>query len=252
MTSLALNDYRKPLLEMMTRAAPLFKRIKIVGMDDCVEFHGIDETSTLLFYSKLHGKYDDLLGDYGIPDTALFLNLLRFDHYQDEAATLTTIRGMNPQMKQDTVLEFEFKDRKKKGTTYRAMSGLLLKKNVVSDKIPWAIDVMISRSEIASITQLSSMLGVVGKTFTLNTEENDLVMTFGGNAGKSHRGSITVKEEISGTIKSDTIFSATNFIKVTRALGRDDIRMRVATGVVELSQVVGDQEFIFYMRGHKE
>lgn len=203
MTDLVISN--SILREVADQTGKLFNIIKFVGTDDSTEFMANDEDKTLFLQGKFKKPIEQLRGEFGIPDIALFNGLLRFPSYNADGAKISVTRETkvyNNKPIDETVTEFKFRDKNGKGANFRTMAAQHLDELSVSiPVIPWDVSFTPEKSKISEFAELAKLCSGLGNNFGVSLVDSDLVFSFGDDTDSTHNATMSFNTDVSGTLK---------------------------------------------------
>lgn len=225
---------REQLTDIVKHTAALFPWVLVEGSDTETKFSSMSEDKTVIFQAALKTPSADLRGESALSSLTLLNGLLGFSSYQTEAASFSIRR-----FKDDTrVEEFEFKDAKKAGATYRLMNPAMIKEEDRApsvSNIPWELAFEPQKAKLTEFTQLSGLLSEVDRLFTPKTIDGDLHFLLGEEGSSNHRASMVFQEDVSAVIKGDIKYSVPALQSAIKVAGSEYKLHLTSRGVIMVS-----------------
>ena len=225
---------REQLTDIVKHTAALFPWVLVEGTDTETKFASMSEDKTVIFQGVMKTPSPELKGESALSSLTLLNGLLGFTSYQTDKATFTVKR-----FKDDTrVEEFEFKDAKKAGATYRLMNPSMIKpedRPPSIDSIPWELDFEPQKAKMTEFTQLSGLLSEVDRLFTPRTIDGDLHFLLGEEGSSNHRASMVFEEGVTANIKGDIKYSVPALQSAIKVAGADYRLHLTSRGVIMVS-----------------
>jgi hypothetical protein len=183
-----------------THSLGLVDMVKIDGTADSADIQAMDTTNkSVVIYGSLHVPITDLDSTIGLARISVLDGYLKFPAFADKKATVSIVkqeRGGNL-----VPSEVSFNSGEGHTANYRFMTADVANEQI---KVPpfrgaeFQVDFVPTKQGINDLTKLSSILGSFESTFTVKTENNNLVFLIG--SGASDRTSLVFANNIEGTL----------------------------------------------------
>jgi hypothetical protein len=114
---------------------------------------------------------------------------------------------------------FIFKDADGNNDKYRLMSKEIIDTQLQQSKfkgVKWDISFEPKKSKVSEMSQKAGIYSALEPTFTVKTENNELVFIFGSDTGGSHFGRMTFATGVSGTMKEGYSWPIDKFLSILK------------------------------------
>lgn len=198
-----------------TASLGFFDLAKITGTADSTEVWTCDEKRNVVLEAELASPTADLIGEVGLGNLS-FLNgltgLYNKDGSEVEVSTVTKNGETIPDY-------FIFKDADGNNDKYRLMSKEIIDTQLQQSKfkgVKWDISFEPKKSKVSEMSQKAGIYSSLEPTFTVKTENNELVFIFGSDTGGSHFGRMTFAANVTGTIKEGYAWPIDKFLAILK------------------------------------
>lgn len=198
-----------------TASLGFFELAKITGTDKDTEVWTCDEKKTVVLDAKLKLPNGSLIGEVGLGNLG-FLNGLSglYNKEGSEVEILTTTK--NGAVIPDYI---QFKDNDGNSDKYRLMSKEIIDEQLQQSKfkgVKWDVEFEPTKAKVSEMAQKASIYSGIEPTFTVKTENGNLVFIFGSDTGGSHFGRMTFAANVSGTMKEGYAWPIDKFLAILK------------------------------------
>lgn len=242
------------LREFAEHTSKLFDVVRIDGDETKTTFTAQDQNKTYILEGSFKKQIPEFEGSFGIPNLAIFAGLLKFPSYMTPEATLTATRQLKPKMTAETVTEFKFKDKNKKGASFKTMaSSVLAEKGLGSSAVPnitWDITFKPEKSKVNEFADLARLYNEVDKKFTISNSDDDLIFAIGSDSDSTHNVDMMFVKDVQGRLKTPLDFSTQKFLEIIRVLGNLDIEITISSRrLLSLKAESENISYRYFLRG---
>lgn len=189
--------------------------IKVTATAESTLIQTFDADKTLFIEGHLNDTIPEFVGEFGITNLKMLSGLLGFASYQTDTADFKVrSRDLNGAKVLD---QFEFKGSGSK-SVFKLMDVQHVPQQAKIASIPWnvTIDEGVSKSKITEFQQFAGLYAEIDKQFSVVSEGDNLVVNFGQQASSTHSGSMTLAENIAGTIQPALTFPVDKFLMLMK------------------------------------
>lgn len=222
--------------------------IKITGGLDETIVQTFDQDKTLFIAGKLKEPLSDFNGEFGISELKLLKGLLGFTTYQADDAMLRVVTRKVGEDAIPTGLEF-------KGKGSKSMFNLMNAEHVPTQPkittIPWDITTQLSSSKAGEIQKFSSLFSSIDSNCAISTVEGDLVATFGKPNSSVNSGSLTLQEDVDGSLTGELmvpIDKLVMLIKLAMSANSHKLMFSSSAGLLGLEVETEFGVYNYYLR----
>lgn len=240
---------RNILSEIVKQTSGQITTLKCTGSAKETRLQGVDENK-LLFLEASLAPIPELEGEFGISNLHLLKGLLNYGPYRAANSVLSVKRRVWGN--KTTVEQFEFRDEFDVGTNFRCMSPERVPDQAEIRDIPWDIEFTPDGARLAEFAQLAGLFGggdLKEKLFGLKVAKTNLIVSLGDTHGATHLGNMVLATDVTGTLKTDALWSHSDLFSIMRLAAGQPIAIKVSSrGVlgVEITTSIG--AFKYYLR----
>lgn len=198
-----------------TASLGFFDLAKITGTDTETEIWTCDEKKTVVLDAKLKSPEAGLIGEVGLGNLG-FLNGIT-GLYNKEGAT---VEVLTVSRNGDTIPDYLlFKDNEENNDKYRLMTKEIIDTQLQQSKfkgVKWDVSFEPKKSKVSEMAQKASVYSALEPTFTVKTEDNNLVIIFGSDISGSHFGRMTFAQNVKGNIKEGYAWPIDKFLSILK------------------------------------
>jgi hypothetical protein len=198
-----------------TSGLGIIDSLKVTGTDTETQLAAIDPDKTVILNAKLHKPEADFVGEFGMGNLG-FLNGVCNLYAKDGTTVEVTKSQRNGVELPETLV---FKDADGNSDKYRLMSKEVVDTQIQTVKFKgasWDVTFEPKKARVQDLAQAAGIYSSIEPTFTVRTENGNLVFELGSANGGSHFGKRTFAENVTGTIKGDLCFPLTQFLNILK------------------------------------
>lgn len=242
---------KEVLVDVIKQVSSILETVKIVGTDESTIFSGVDDSKNLFIEGKFKTLIPEFKGEFGLTNMKLLNGLLNFSSYQAEGSKFSVKRM--PYKDTETVEQFEFRDANKGKAIFRLMNPSVLAEQVKIPKIAWDVQFDPIKSKIAEFAQLANLYSEVEKSFTIKTEDGNLIFCLGSDDSSNHQASLVFQSEITGELNGEaTIYEIDKFLTVAKLGANYPLNISIASrGVLAMTISTASADYTYYLRAKR-
>ena len=182
--------------------------------DQKLRIQTYDADRVLFIDATTHDSYPEFTGEFGLFNFKILKGLLTLSSFQSDSATFTI--GTRKIDGKDYPDRIEFKGGGSKAT-FRMMSKEVVPEQPTIVNIPWDITLNPSPSKLAEFQQMAGLYSDVEGLFTVSTQDDNLIVDFGTDSASTHSATMTLAEEINGSLVSEMRFPIDKFTMLMKS-----------------------------------
>jgi hypothetical protein len=232
-----------------TASLGFFELAKLTGSDETTEIWTCDEKRNVVLEAKLKSPLPDLEGELGLGNLG-FLNGIT-GLYNKESATVNV---STVEKNGETLPEYlVFKDDEGNNDRYRLMSREIIDTQLTTSRFKgskWEVEFEPKKSKVSEMAQKASIYSSIEPTFTVKTEDGNLVFVFGSDVGGSHFGKMTFAADVSGNMKEGYAWPIDKFLSILKLgmSGECTVRFSQVACMITIDSGIGVYNYI--LPGH--
>ena len=174
------------VLDIVKHTAGLgfIENIKVTGTNDATKLEAMDPDRTVILNAQLHAPEGNMKGEFGMGNLGFLSGVSNLPNYKEEGSTVEiTRRERNGEEQPEAII---FKDQEGNKDQYRFMSKQIVEqtmKTVTFKGANWNVIIEPTKAKVGELQQVASIYGSIEPTFSVKTEEGDLVFTVGSPDG---------------------------------------------------------------------
>ena len=232
-----------------TASLGFFDLAKITGTDTATEIWTCDEKRNVVLDAKLKKPNAGLIGEVGLGNLS-FLNGLSGLYHKDgvEVTVLTATRNG-----EETPDYIQFKDADGNSDKYRLMSKEIIDTQLQQSKFKgakWDIEFEPKKTKVSEMSQKASIYSAIEPTFTVKTEDGNLVFIFGSDTGGSHFGRMTFAAGVTGTVKEGYAWPIDKFLSIIKLGMNGECTVRFSQVACMITIDSGTGVYNYILPGH--
>jgi len=232
-----------------TASLGFFDLAKITGTDEATEIWTCDEKRNVVLDAKLKNPNAGLIGEVGLGNLG-FLNGLSGLYNKEgvEVNVLTATRNG-----EETPDYIQFKDADGNSDKYRLMSKEIIDTQLQQSKFKgakWDVEFEPKKTKVSEMSQKASIYSAIEPTFTVKTEDGNLVFIFGSDTGGSHFGRMTFASGISGTVKEGYAWPIDKFLSIIKLGMNGECTVRFSQVACMITIDSGTGVYNYILPGH--
>lgn len=241
-----MKDYLFDILKH-THNTGLFEFVKVTGTDDETRIDALSDDKNAIMMAVAHKPVDDFKGTFGMPNLSKLSMLLGCREYQ-ENADITLQTEIRKSERTPISIRFvnESKDFKNE---YRLMNHEVINEMLkpISFREPtWDVEFSPNIAGIQRVNFQSSLLSEES-TFTLHTDKNNLICTFGDAA--NHAGEFIFASNVVGKLNPDKAWPVKLILPILKLNDNSNgFKIKISgAGIMELSVDSGLTNYNYYI-----
>jgi len=232
-----------------TASLGFFDLAKITGTDEATEIWTCDEKRNVVLDAKLKNPNAGLIGEVGLGNLG-FLNGLSGLYNKEgvEVNVLTATRNG-----EETPDYIQFKDADGNSDKYRLMSKEIIDTQLQQSKFKgakWDVEFEPKKTKVSEMSQKASIYSAIEPTFTVKTEDGNLVFIFGSDTGGSHFGRMIFASGISGTVKEGYAWPIDKFLSIIKLGMNGECTVRFSQVACMITIDSGTGVYNYILPGH--
>ena len=207
------------LLDLVDHTAGLgfIEHVKVTGTDAETAFEAIDPERTVILNAKTHNPVPEFIGEFGMGNLGFLNGIVNLDGYKaDEAAINITTRERNSLQAPDSLT---FEDQFGNTDQYRFMSKEVVDQQLKAVKfrgVNWNVSFEPSKQAVQELAQIASIYVNIEPTFTVRTENGNVVIGVGTDDGSSHVGKRIFARNVDGELKQNWSWPLTQVLGILK------------------------------------
>ena len=198
-----------------TASLGFFDLAKITGTDTSTEIWTCDEKRNVVLEAELKNPVAPLIGEVGLGNLSFLNGLTGLYNKEGVEVEVSTVNKNG----NDIPEYFIFKDAEGNNDKYRLMSKEIIDTQLQQSKfkgVKWDISFEPKKTKVSEMSQKAGIYSALEPTFTVKTENNDLVLVFGSDTGGSHFGRMTFATNVTGTMKEGYAWPIDKFLSILK------------------------------------
>jgi hypothetical protein len=198
-----------------TSGLGIIDSLKVTGTAEETQIAAIDQDKTVILNAKLHKPEGDFVGEFGMGNLG-FLNGVCNLYAKDGTSVDVVKANRNGVDLPETLV---FKDPDGNSDKYRLMSKEVIDTQIQTVKFKgatWDVTFEPTKAKVQDLAQAASIYSSIEPTFTVRTDNGNLVFELGSANGGSHFGKRTFANNVGGTIKGDLSFPLNQFLNILK------------------------------------
>ena len=232
-----------------TASLGFFELAKLTGTDESTEIWTCDEKRNVVLEAKLKSPLAELEGELGLGNLG-FLNGIT-GLYNKEGANVSV---SNVEKNGETIPEYlVFKDDEGNNDRYRLMSREIIDTQLTTSRFKgskWEVEFEPKKSKVSEMAQKASIYSAIEPTFTVKTEDGNLVFVFGSDVGGSHFGKMVFASDVTGNMKEGYAWPIDKFLAILKLgmVGECTVRFSQVACMITIDSGIGEYNYI--LPGH--
>ena len=194
------------VLDIVKHTAGLgfIESVKVTGTEEETRIDAMDTDRTVILNAKLHTQVPDLIGEFGMGNLGFLNGIVNLDGYKaDEAVINVRTRERNGHVAPDSLT---FEDQYGNTDQYRFMSKEVVEQQLKTVKfrgVNWNVSFEPSKQSVQELAQIAGIYISIEPTFSVRTENGNLVVGVGTDDGSGHVGKRIFARNIDGELKQN-------------------------------------------------
>ncbi len=232
-----------------TASLGFFELAKLTGTPESTEIWTCDEKRNVVLDAKLKTPIAELAGEIGFGNLG-FLNGITGLYNKDGVTVEVLTAERNGVSTPDYI---QFKDSDGNNDKYRLMSKEIIDTQLTTSKfkgVKWDMEFEPKKSKVSEMAQKAGIYSAIEPTFTVKTEDGNLVFVFGSDVGGSHFGKMTFAAGVTGTVKEGYAWPIDKFLSIMKLgmTGECTVRFSQVACMITIDSGVGEYNYI--LPGH--
>jgi hypothetical protein len=239
------------ILDIVRHTASLgfFDLAKVTGTDANTEVWTCDEKRNVVLEATLNNPVADLIGEVGLGNLS-FLNGLSGLYNKDGSEVEISTVERNGETVPDYII---FKDDQGNKDKYRLMSKEIIDTQLEQSKfkgVKWDVEFDPKKTKVSEMSAKAGIYSAIEPTFTVKTENGNLIFTFGSDTGGSHFGRMTFAENVAGSINEGYAWPIDKFLAILKLgmAGECTVRFCQVACMITINSGIGTYNYI--LPGH--
>jgi hypothetical protein len=245
------NILKDSIFDIVRHTASLgfFDLAKITGTDQTTEVWTCDEKKTVVLDASLNNPEAGLIGEVGLGNLA-FLNGLS-GLYNKEGAEVEVLKTTKNGAEVPEYVQFTDKDGN--SDKYRLMSKEIIDEQLQQSKfkgVKWDVEFEPLKAKVSEMSAKAGIYSNIEPTFTVKTENGNLVFVFGSDTGGSHFGKMIFATNVAGTIKEGYAWPIDKFLSIVKLgmAGECRVHFSQVACMITINSGIGTYNYI--LPGH--
>ena len=183
-----------------TAGLGFIEQVKVTGEADETTLQAADVDRTVVMNAKLHAPVADFAGEFGVGNLSFLNGVCSLPNYKEDTASVEVqTRDRNGVTSPESL---KFKDAEGNNDTYRLMSKEIVEQTLKTLKFKepsWDVVFEPSKAKVSELTQVAGIYGGIEPTFSVKTEDGNLIVTLGSAEG-GFLGKRTFANNVNGEI----------------------------------------------------
>jgi hypothetical protein len=192
------------LLDLVDHTAGLgfIENVKVTGTDAETSFEAMDPDRTVILNAKTTNPVPELIGEFGMGNLGFLNGIVNLDGYKaDEAVINVKTRERNGHVAPDSLT---FEDQYGNTDQYRFMSKEVVDQQLKTVKfrgVNWNVSFEPTKQSVQELAQIASIYVNIEPTFSVRTENGNVVIGVGTDDGSGHVGKRIFARDVTGELK---------------------------------------------------
>ena len=192
------------LLDLVDHTAGLgfIENVKVTGTTSKTSFEAMDPDRTVILDAKSHNPVPEFIGEFGMGNLGFLNGIVNLDGYKADEAIINIItRERN---EQEAPYSLTFEDQYGNTDQYKFMSKEVVDQQLKTVKfrgVNWNVSFEPSKVAVQELAQIASIYINIEPTFTVHTENGNVIIGVGTDDGNSHVGKRIFARNVTGELK---------------------------------------------------
>lgn len=243
---------KNEILDIVRHTASLgfFDLAKVTGTDTTTEIWTCDEKKTVVLDAQLKnpsaGFVDSEVGLGNLSFLNGLCNLYNKDNSDIEITTVTKNGQTMPEY-------LQFNDTDGNNDKYRLMSKEVIDEQLQQSKfkgVKWDVEFEPTKAKVSEMSAKAGIYSGIEPTFTVKTDNGNLVVVFGSDTGGSHFGKMILATNVAGTINEGFAWPIDKFLAILKLGMTGECRVKFNKVACMISIDSGIGEYNYILPGH--
>ncbi|RZD42066.1 MAG: hypothetical protein CXT73_03835 [Methanobacteriota archaeon] len=192
------------LLDLVDHTAGLgfIENVKVIGTEAETTFEAMDPDRTVILNAKAHNPIPEFVGEFGMGNLGFLNGIVNLDSYKVDESTINV---NNRERNGEQVLEsLTFEDQYGNTDQYRFMSKEVVDQQLKTVKfrgVNWNVSFEPTKQSVQELAQIASIYVNIEPTFSVRTENGNVVIGVGTDDGSGHVGKRIFARDVTGELK---------------------------------------------------
>lgn len=210
--------------------------VKVTGTKDETKVEAMDNDKTVIIKGALHSPVSEFEGEFGLTNLSLVKGLVDHPNFKADGATIEVIREINPSDDTEVPTEMIFTDNQSQTASYRFMSSQLVPSQAKFLGTAWDVSVSPSKSKIAEFASFASLYSSFENLFMVETRKGELRFNIGDQNGASHKTSIVMAKDVTGTMASGLYWPIAQVLSILKLSSEEEVTLNFSSkGALQIS-----------------
>jgi hypothetical protein len=206
------------VLDIVKHTAGLgfIENIKVTGTATDTKLEAMDPDRTVIVNASLHSAEADMVGEFGMGNLGFLSGVSNLPMYKADTATVAvTRRERNGEENPESIV---FTDDQGNKDQYRFMSKQIVEqtmKTVTFKGANWNVTIEPAKAKVGELQAVAGIYGSIEPTFTVKTEDGDLVFNVGAQDG-GLSGRRTFAKNVDGELTSGWSWPLTQVLSILK------------------------------------
>lgn len=232
-----------------TASLGFFDLAKITGTTESTEVWTCDEKRNVVLEATLNDPVAGLIGEVGLGNLGFLNGLTNLYNKEGSEVEFSTVEK-NGQTIPDY---FIFKDGEGNKDKYRLMSKEIIDTQLEQSKfkgVKWDVEFDPKKTKVSEMSAKAGIYSSLEPTFTVKTEDGNLVLTFGSDTGGSHIGRMVFAENVTGKINEGYAWPIDKFLSIMKLGMSADCTVRFCQVACMITINSGTGTYNYILPGH--
>lgn len=241
-----MKDYLLDILKH-THNTGLFEFVKVTGTDKATRIDALSDDKNAIMMATTHDPVLDFKGTFGMPNLSKLSMLLSCKEYQENADISLQSELRN---NENTPISIRFVNESKDfKNEYRLMNQEVINemlRQISFNEPKWDVEFSPNIAGIQRINFQSTLLSEESN-FTLHTDKNNLICTFGDNA--NHAGEFIFASNVTGKLNPDKAWPVKLILPILKLNDNSNgFKIKISNaGIMEFSVDSGLTDYNYYI-----
>lgn len=232
-----------------TASLGFFELAKVTGTGESTEIWTCDEKRNVVLEAKLANPLPELEGELGLGNLGFLNGITGLYNKEGAEVSVATVDKNGETLPEYLV----FKDDEGNNDRYRLMSKEIIDTQLTTSRFKgskWEVEFEPKKSKVSEMAQKASIYSAIEPTFTVKTEDGNLVFVFGSDMGGSHFGKMTFAADVSGNMKEGYAWPIDKFLSILKLgmAGECTVRFSQVACMITIDSGIGVYNYI--LPGH--
>lgn len=232
-----------------TASLGFFELAKVTGTSESTEIWTCDEKRNVVLEAKLANPLPELEGELGLGNLGFLNGITGLYNKEGAEVSVATVDKNGETLPEYLV----FKDDEGNNDRYRLMSKEIIDTQLTTSRFKgskWEVEFEPKKSKVSEMAQKASIYSAIEPTFTVKTEDGNLVFVFGSDMGGSHFGKMTFAADVPGNMKEGYAWPIDKFLSILKLgmAGECTVRFSQVACMITIDSGIGVYNYI--LPGH--